>query len=594
MSAAPTARSPGNPPAEAASPVRESEPARGRAARFRTGLLVAVAYTAASAAIHHRVLPDLTTRASGWVSSDSSLFVWWLQWGARALATGTNPLFTTWQNAPTGVNAMWNTSVPVLGTVLAPVTALAGPVAAFNVALVLGPVVSGFVCWWALGVLPLPWWSRAVGGGLYAFSPFALAHLSVGHLNLVWAILPPTLLWAGVRVLVLRRHPGRTGAVLGLALAVQTGLYTQTVALGAVALLVGVVVLAVRWPHLVRSRIPSAARAGATSLGVYLVLCAYPLWLVVLGPGRPRGPVRDASSTGADAANVLVPTALTWLRWGGSTLAGSLRSYPGEQGSYLGAALVVVVLLTVWWSRDAWPRVLATITAVLGVLSLGTSLVVLGRDTGLPLPWRVVTGVPLVGEAEPGRLAPFVALGVAALVSIALARAAGSTRLAPTARVALVALVVLGALTWLPSDSQQSTSAVSPPFFLAGAPGLRPGETVEVVPRPSGRWVGGADPLLWQAQSDFAFRQTGGYFIGTDPQRPVALEGEVSDFQRGVAGEPVDPVRARDGLRRLGVSAVVVVPTPEVDVARASAWAQAVTGDRGTVVDTDGVRLFRL
>ena len=116
-------------------------PARGR--RLAAELGVVVVYLLASGLLHHRVLGDLAGRATGWVSSDSSLFTWWLGWTWYAPVHGLDPLTSTAQNAPDGVNGMWNTGVPLLGVLLAPVTATAGPVVADNLAMILGPAVSG-------------------------------------------------------------------------------------------------------------------------------------------------------------------------------------------------------------------------------------------------------------------------------------------------------------------------------------------------------------------------------------------------------------------------------------------------------------------
>ena len=133
---------------------------------------------------------------------------------------------------------------------------------------------------------------RAVGGALIGFGPFMAAHLWAAHLNLVWVILPPFLLWAVHALFVAPRHPWRTGAVIGLVFAAQTGIYTLMVALAAIVLVVVAVVLAARWPREVRGRLPDLARAGVACVGVYVVLCAYPLWLLLAGPQRPRGPIR--------------------------------------------------------------------------------------------------------------------------------------------------------------------------------------------------------------------------------------------------------------------------------------------------------------
>ncbi|MDT7745767.1 MAG: hypothetical protein QOE59_4845 [Actinomycetota bacterium] len=579
-------------------------PTRGR--RVAAELGVVVAYLLASGLLYHRVLGDLAGRATGAVSSDSSLFTWWLGWTWYAVGHGLDPLTSTGQNAPDGVNGMWNTGVPVLGVLLAPVTATAGPVVADNVAMILGPAVSAYAAHRALAVLVGPRWIRALAGLVYGFSPFLVAHAWVGHANLVWSVLPPVVLWASVRVLAGRGpdrsevRPWRDGALLGLAFAVQVWLYTQTVALGAVALAVVAVVLAVSAPRAVWRRLPALARSLAAAGVVVAVLCAWPAWVLLRGPSRPRGPIRDALTVGADAANLVVPSPLTAIRPGTDALAAGLRAYPGEQGSYLGVAMLVVFLAAVVLVRSRAVFLTAVVTVLLGVASLGTSLAVLGRDTGVPLPWRVLADVPLLGQAEAGRLAPFVALGVVAVWALALAHltrpgaspatgtATGTGRACRLGRAVVVVGVLAAAVTWVPVDDQRTTPADAPAFFTAGAPGLGPAgpdggpPIVEMVPRPSQVWQGGGDPLRWQALAGYSFRQTGGYFIGGSETAPVVYEGEVGAFQRGVAdGGRGDVAAARADLAARHVSAIVVVPTAVTDPDSAVRWARAVGGGPG-------------
>jgi hypothetical protein len=349
--------------------------------------LTAVAYLAASLALHHRLLAKITTATAGWTSSDSYQFIWWMNWLPWSLGHGANPLYTTYLHAPLGVNGMWNTPVPLLAALFWPITATAGPVAAYNVAMVLGPVVSGLALAFALRVWIERWWPRAVAGLLYGFSPFAIAHTSVGHLNLVWAVLPPVLLWVVHALLVAPQpRPWRTGALAGLAFAAQTALYTQTVALCAVVLVVVASVLAIRFPARVKERASAVLRASAACLGTYVVLCAYPLYLLLAGPVRPRSEIREAATTNADAANLLVPTSLTKFQMRLAPLAAQLHTHSGEQGGYVGVALLAVV--TVAAVTVARARLVAVVGLAAWVLSLGVSLVVLDSDTGVGLPWR--------------------------------------------------------------------------------------------------------------------------------------------------------------------------------------------------------------
>jgi hypothetical protein len=484
----------------------------------------------------------------------------------------------------------------VLAALFSPVTLTAGPIAAYNVAMVLGPVVSGLALALTLGVWIERWWPRAAAGLLYGFSPFVIAHSSVGHLNLVWAVLPPVLLWVVHALLVAPDpRPWRTGALAGLAFAVQTGVYTQSVALCAVVLVVVALVLAVRFPGRVAARAPVVLRATAACLGTYVVVCAYPLYLLLAGPGRPRSEIRKPETTNADAANVLVPTALTKFQTRLAPLAERLHTHIGEQGGYVGVALLAVVLVAVVTVRRA--RLVAVVALAAWVLSLGVHLVVLRRDTGIALPWQPVEHVPLVGEIETMRFQVVVAMCVAVVVGLWLDHVAD----APVSTRRTVALAVTGVamLTWLPADQQQATPAVVPAYFAAGAPGLTGADVVETYPRTTGVWVGGARPMLWQVASGFAYRTTGGYFIGSDPANDLLLEAPVTAYQQGavdVAGGATRPsadaaAAARDELRVLGVTAVVVVPEG-ADVTSVLDWTRRVSDVPGEQVDD--VWVFRL
>ncbi len=574
-----------------ASPVRRVAP-RGPLA------LTAALYLAAALALHHRLLPQLTTATAGWTSSDSYQFVWWIRWLPWSLAHGEDPLYTTFLHAPLGVNGMWNTPVPVLAALFSPITLTAGPVAAYNVAMILGPVVSGLALALALGVWVERWWPRAAAGLLYGFSPFMIAHSSVGHLNLVWAVLPPALVWLLHALLVAPRpRPWRTGVLIGLAFVLQTGIYTQTVALCAVLLVVVLApMLAVRWPRAAVRRAPDVLRAAAACLGTYVVLCAYPLYLLLAGPGGPRSEIREPGTTNSDAANLLVPTSLTRFRMGLDALAEKLHTHSGEQGGYVGFALLAVVVVAVVTGRPR-TRVVAVVGVAAWVLSLGVNLVELGRDTGVALPWRLIEGLPLVGEIETMRFQVVVALCVAIVVALWLDAVADLP--AGGRRTLALAATGVAMLTWLPANEQVATPTVVPAYFAAGAPGLSRADVVETYPRSTGVWLGGARPMLWQVASGFAYRTTGGYFIGSDAQNDLLLESPVTAYQQGaldVAAGGTPPsadaaAAARDELLALGVTAVAVVPDG-ADVAPVLDWTRRVTGLPGQQVDD--VWLFRL
>ncbi|OLT21946.1 hypothetical protein BJF78_33580 [Pseudonocardia sp. CNS-139] len=349
-------------------------------------------------------------------------------------------------------------------------------------------------------------------------------------------------------------------------------------------------VLATRWPGAVAARLPGLAKAALACSGTYVLLCAYPLYELLAGGARPQARIRDPATSGADAANLVVPTPLTALRPGTDAAAAQLRAHPGEQGGYVGL-LVLAVLAAAVLVRTTTARTVATVGLVLFLLSLGTTLVVLGRDTGVPMPWALVDHVPLVAQAEPVRLQVFVALCVAVVLALWL------DRLLAHGRTAAVGATLVALATWVPADGQVATPVTVPAFFPQAAQQLRPDDVVETVPRASGAWLGGADPLIWQVASGMAYRMSGGYFIGSDAQHSLLLEAPVGEFQRGVAaaageGPPADPRAAERELRADGVTVVLVVAQPSPDRRAALTWTRQVTGSPGRLVDD--VWVFRL
>ena len=63
-----------------------------------------------------------TTAPNGGGVGDGALFLWFLRWTPHALLEGLNPLLGTHLNVPGGVNLMWNTSLPLPGALMTPVT----------------------------------------------------------------------------------------------------------------------------------------------------------------------------------------------------------------------------------------------------------------------------------------------------------------------------------------------------------------------------------------------------------------------------------------------------------------------------------------
>ena len=70
-----------------------------------------------------------------------------------------------------------------------------------------------------------------------------------------------------------------------------------TLAIGVIMLVLTALVLAVRYPRRVPAHLPGLLRAGVACVGVFAVVAAYPLYLVLAGPNRPRSAIRPPRGT---------------------------------------------------------------------------------------------------------------------------------------------------------------------------------------------------------------------------------------------------------------------------------------------------------
>jgi hypothetical protein len=522
---------------------------------------------------------------------DASLFLWFLEWPAYALAHGHNPFYSTALFHPAGIDLLSNTSVLAIGIVLAPVTWVFGPVATMNVASTLGPAVSALAMFWLLR----RWvrWTPAafVGGLVFGFSSFVFVNLAGGHLMTGVLVLVPLIVGC-LDDLLLRqpRRPAVTGVALGLLVVVQFFLSTEVLVILALCAVVAVVVLLAygavkRWGDVVRRWRP-ALRGLVVAVTIAVVLLAYPLWVTFEGPAHLSGLVWPTLTPGAGGivlSDLWHPQVMTGLR-NVMQVVGGYEGPSLPRGEYLGLCLLLVVGagLVVWW-RD----VRLWFFAVLGVVSVILSL---GVETHYWVPWRLLARVPLVRSIIPGRFIIVTTVCAAVLLAVVVDRthavAAGwidgwgattSDRSVPSPggvatvvagvvalAVAAVALVPVGSA--LADNIPLTTRAVVlPRWFADVAPHLPSGQVVLAVPAPFSL-VQAA--MSWQAVDSLHFALVGG---GGPEGLPVRAGKEraglvvVSEASISLDGPPPATVRNVAALRRAlagwGVTQVVI-PDP--------------------------------
>src|SRR5574341_29082 len=98
-----------------------------------------------------------------------------------------------------------------------------------------------------------------------------------------------------------------------------------------------------------------------------------------------------------------------------------LGRFAGGGSAYLGLPLLVVLLVAVVrrWSR-AVVRVGLALLLLAALLSMGPTLLVSSRDTGIWMPWALFEGLPLLDSLIPSRLAQMTALFAGLLLAVLL------------------------------------------------------------------------------------------------------------------------------------------------------------------------------
>lgn len=348
--------------------------------------------------------------------ADESIPLWGFEWFPYAIAHGLNPFYTHIIYVPEGFDVALATTMPGAALLLAPITFTAGPLAAYNAAVIASPALAAFFAFLLCRRLTGRFWPALFGGWVFGFSTYMLGEM-IAHLHLTFVFLVPAILH-----LLLRRLAGELSrrtflALFTLALVLQISFATEVFAS---LTLFGAVALAFAYSFAderLRARLRSLA---LELLGAYVLtgVIASPFLYYALQPGGlPILPARNNTFSNA-LASFVIPSRL--MAVGGLHFLSTSRSFAAgiiEGGAYLGLPLLAMVVLAL---RRGWSRLGLRVTALAGLVAAVCSLggyLQLEHRTSIPLPWWPATHLPVLGLMIPSRFALFTALAVSILVS---------------------------------------------------------------------------------------------------------------------------------------------------------------------------------
>ncbi|MFE3589518.1 glycosyltransferase [Streptomyces niveus] len=443
---------------------------------------------------------------------DQNQWEWFFGVTADNVAHLRNPLFTTYQGHPDGVNLMANTVMLGLSVPLTPVTLLLGPTVTWALVLTLGLTATAVAWYWLFvrrvtRVRP----AAAVGAALAAFAPPMMSH-GTAHPNFLVLFMIPVIIDRALRLC----EPGaggrrlvRDGVLLGLFATYQIFLGEEPLLLAAMGMLIFALAYALARPDVARATWRPLLRGLGVALAVCLPLVAFPLYWQFFGPQSYHSVLH-----GDNAGN----SPLSFLEFSGRALLGNeeradtLAMNRTEQNAFYGWPLTALTFgIVVWLGRSALVKALTGTVLVAALLSLGQKIRIPFTDVVLPGPWRALAHQPLFESVIESRVAMICAPALGVLIALAAARIKD---IEPRTHRA-VGLVAIAAalLPILPTPQPVRERAEVPRFITDGMyrDYVAEGESVVPVPLPS---PAEADALHWQSATGFGFSVPGGYFNG--------------------------------------------------------------------------------
>jgi hypothetical protein len=512
--------------------------------------------------------------------ADPSVYMWALVWWPHAIVHGMDPLVTHVVWAPEGFNLTRTTPIPGAAILGWPVTALAGPVVAYNALMTVAPAFAAWTAFILCRHLTNALWPSVVGGLVFGFSSYELAQMTA-HLNLSTTFILPMAVWV-----VLLRLEGRVrpwpfvaamAGLLVLQFSFSTELLVTMVFVGGIALVLAAVLV----PGMREALARTAGWLGVAS-GLAAVVVSPYLYRLATGGGIAL-PAHWPTSYSTDLANLVVPTRVALVApASASRIADGFVAGLPEEGAFLAPFLVVALLFAVGRGRPggAGRAVLLGVFVLAVTLSLGPVLHVHG-DASVWMPWSLALHVPVIRHALPARLIVYAWLALAVITAMWLARPSSRRWEAP-ARWGVAGLCLLSLVPNVGQPLWRHRVNV-PPFFADGMyrqylPTDRP---TLVIPFGSNGYS-----MLWQAETDMAFPMAGGY-IACEIPPSYARFGIVATFI-SKHRIPLSALQLKAFLGHMDVGAIVLDP------AAPGPWGRVFRVLPVAPLDVGGIRLYRL
>lgn len=502
-------------------------------------------------------LPILSHLTKDYIGSgpDPTIFVWCLYWWPYAIVHGLDPFITRAIWAPQGTNLAWATAIPGLSFLAAPMTFTLGPVASYNILMLLSPALAALTTYVLVYHLTREFWPSLIGGYLFGFSSYEISELTA-HLHLTFTFAIPLCTYLAILFFEDKIKPIVFALLMGVILSFQFSISTEVFATITVFGFIVLALAVVIFPS-VRERIFTK---GGMILGAYaltaLLVSPYLYHLVVFG--EPSNIIPTLTNRlvkySSDLLNIVFPTPMTLI---GSkqfrSISTTFSAGIPEEGAYIGLPLLLIVYIyasRLWHSRAG--KLLTISLGLILLASLGPVLVIAGNNT-IKLPWHVLIHIPLINQAFPARFMVYASL----VISMMAATFLSGLRMNGVVKYGLISLAIIFLVPNL-AQGYWASAVSTPAFFSQGLykEYIDKGENVLVIP-----FGFNGQSMVWQAETGMYFRMAGG-FVGLPPSRYSHLP-IVQTFYDGKLF-PDSTEQLKEFLGSQDVQAIIVVdPEPK-------------------------------
>jgi hypothetical protein len=351
----------------------------------------------------------------GSVPVDSGQNIWNIWWVQHALLNGHNPYFTNYLFYPEHVNLFWQTLGLPNALLMLPVSLAWGPVAAFNLLVLLSFGLGGYFMYRIAYNVTADAWAALVAGFVFAFSAHHMQPLLGGALEIV------SIQWVPLYILLLMRafqKPSLLRCVAtALALTAATLVSSYFGLFGAIYTLFHGAIVFFKARGRRRWTLLGAGAAIGALWAISLLPFIWPLDSlggVAIADWHTRQVFHSAAVVDLLSGNVLHPL------WGSYVRQRAEQLHPF--GIEIGASAGIVAYALIGYGaarnwRQTWPWLV--LAGAMFVFALGPELKITQAQTGIPLPFAALDLFgPFRNSSRPSRFITLMMVPVSVMVSI--------------------------------------------------------------------------------------------------------------------------------------------------------------------------------